>query len=1215
MTAQIGMPERLRNHLARMVGQEIDGFRVKEIIGSGNTAVTYGAVDRDYMPWALKVVTRDSYGARAPFREIARFAQTKDERFLVFPKRVGDWRLRLDTTLYEFVWFASRRVDGHTLQHFLRSDTQFSAKTEILRYMENLAVALEELERLGFHHGDLHDRNIMREVVGEGGTSPEVRYVVIDFSEAHPIAAPQEGISKDLECFGRHLRSFYDALKRRQDVTREDERVLSAITHIPGLVNGTSAESMAISKPQHVLARFREALECSHETPRKLRTPFESLSAENIANDALLADLCFTQMWWTPEIEKNTNLLLVGPRGCGKTMIFRRLRLKTKIAANKFSEIESDPYVAFYLPCESLFYMRFSDLSNADVFTNKDGLVLFFNMAVLAEVSSTLSLWPSSISTIPRSLAVAMSEHLREEIGELWNDLGFPSSLATFEEVTSCAEHVMRHIRRSIANAKVLVQRGSAAFVARLVEIVKRDAIVFSNRYLMFFLDDYTAERVPIVLQEALHPIVCQRSADLCFKISAHMFGSIYSSPRPLALDEGRNIEVVNLGAAYLKRNTRRAEGKLLLRILNERFKHCDGYHGTIQKWLGTTSFPGGRTLSWALHDRSTRPKVRYHGVECLMQLCTGDYSEMIRMVGEIFREGGIRPGSDVQRIDPRVQSRAIERVSQEYLSRVRHIRPDGGKLFSVVNSFGKLSKQMLYEHPLVGQGTDSKGRPRKEPYDLLDIYVDDFTRASGDAQEIWRRLQKASILVDIGIAASQRSAVADRATLRRIYCPAFKTTYTSSERLQLMKDQFEYFVDKPEEFCRSFLSRELLSKEQPGFWDEHAPEKPEAPVEEFQVLPKLPERKLERDFGRDAPRGWVETVAGLPEPTRLDTLKSERSTFDLYIGAFGFEDRTTAAIQRLVRRGVHADSAIMFDYDLYFPENEERRPAYERLLAELTSGKPYRPLLAAVGSADPAFTMRLASRTKTVGKAEKMQVLFDVSSVPALILAQTLRVLLGERCSLILLYSEAEEYFPTRAEWEASRDKPFDKWVVGPFAGVRYVAAPRVLQADDAGELPVSLILLPTANTERTNGVLAELDPADRVWIFGAPHDMERNAYRIEMAKSYAAPIMHLGDSWSVVDTFDYRRTLLALGGIYAQRRFSHRMVAMPHGSKMQSLGVSLFAAAHEVSLVFATPQEYNPQRYSRGCREVWAIPLGDTRDLAQAIRSGRVLSGQHSS
>ncbi len=1212
MTNQIPMPPSACRHLKNnMIGQEINGLRIKEVLGSGTTAVTYKVEDKYGIPWALKLVTCESYGDRAPFREIARFSQAEDERYLVFPKEVGDWSLPLRGKTYEFIWFKSRAVKGQTLKDFLASNTQFPAKAEILKYMENLTVALEELQHLGFSHGDLHDRNIMREVIGEGGLLPEICYVIIDFSEAHPIEATQEGLSKDLELFGQHLRSFYDAIHRKEALTREEEKVLSAIAHIPGILNGTASESMGISKASHILERFKEGLRSAEKTPRKLTTPFDSLSTENIANDALLADLCFIKMWWTSELEKNNNVLLIGPRGCGKTMIFRRLRLKTKIAAKKNSEIESDPYVGFHLPCESLFYMRFSDLSEVDIDNNKDALILYFNMAVLAEVTSTLSVLPDFLGPVSRNAIVTIGKLLKDEVEALWEELKFPSLVTNPDELTTCAENVMRNIRKSIAYGEAIHSRGSTDFVSRLVKIVKREISTLSGRYFIFFLDDYTEERVPIALQEALHPVVCQRSSDLCFKISAHMFGSIYSFPRPLALDEGRNIQVINLGTAYLKRNRRRVEGKLLLKILDERFKHCDGYEGTIEEWLGKTSYPGGRTLSRALRDKSIRSKVYYHGVECLMDICTGDYSEMIRMVGEIFREAGIGQNASVQRIPAATQHKAIYRVSMEYLSRIRHIRPDGQKLFDVVDSFGNLSKDLLYKHKPVSKGTNSKGHTRKEPYNLLTIYVDDFTRASHTARAVWERLQKASIFIDVGLATSQKSVVADRATLRRIYCPAFKTTLTSSSNLQLTKDRFEYLMDKPEEFCNSYLRRVADTSDQPTLWSEERGK--ESVEEEVTPVPTfLPDDNDKVDFVDKAPNQWVEAVNMLPDLSPLDKVIGTNSNFDLYIGAMGFEERTTEAAAALAQKGVRVQNAVLLEFGMYPEATERRWGKYEQIIRQLTSDKPHRPLNAPIDVPYPVFSERVRSLVQSLAKSEHPKILFDCTSCPSLILSTSLAVLLNYSCDLTILYSEAEEYFPTRSEWEDSDIKPPDMRVRGPFAGVKFVAKPPILQSGDIGERPLLLGLFPTFNTERTDGVLAELDPAVRIWLFGEPHNLSKNEYRIDMAKSFAAPVMYPGDTWSTLTTFDYRKTLLALAGIYSEYRFTHRLVVMPHGSKLQTLGVNLFATAHEVSMVFAMPQTYNPNRYSKGCTQIWAIPLGETGDLVKKLREHRALGNE---
>lgn len=545
------------------------------------------------------------------------------------PHEIGDWELDEFSQSIEFYWFKSELVEGQTLENFLKSDANFSVREEIGTFIDCITVALSELENIGYSHGDLHDRNIMRREIGKSGALPEIQYIVIDFSETHLTEEAQEGILDDIECFGQHLRAFFDNVKQRKTLSREDESVLKALRHIPGGLQGSASE---------LRDSYLSGLNFIEDPQDKLITPFDPVNAEYIVNEKLLTKLTFLTMAWVSDLQDNKNVLLIGPRGCGKTMVFKRLRLKTKIGAEKYAEIKKDTYVAFYLPCESLFFMRFSDLSDSSIIANRDALILFFNMAILAEVASTLKIFPKELGSISRQLPQHIYELLVANIDEYFTEQKYPGSVRSLQQIEDIAVDMLRQIRKdiSVGNTEKII--GNLTFITELKDIVKKGILDIKEKSFIFFLDDYTHERVPQKLQEILDPIVSQRTPDICFKISAHMFGCIYNNPRPLALDEGRNFSrIINLGTQYLKRNTRRAEGKTLLRILNSRFKNCDDYEGRIEEWLGTTSYQGDLTISKALRDEKIRKNFHYHGIKCLQDLCTGDYSEMIRMVGAIF--------------------------------------------------------------------------------------------------------------------------------------------------------------------------------------------------------------------------------------------------------------------------------------------------------------------------------------------------------------------------------------------------------------------------------------------------------------------------------------------------------------------------------------------------------------------------------------------------
>lgn len=1196
----------VRERLLRTQPRKIDRFRVIRLLGSKDTAITFEVADKNNARWTLKLLPRQNDSAWLANGEVTRFLGIRDKRFLVFPTRVGSWSLRLGKESHQLTWVQSPLIRGQNLMDYLASGKHFNARVEIQRCLEQLTVAITELDRIGCSHGNIHERNIVREVIGEDGALPEIYYRIIDFSQARPIKEPTIRRKSDLEGLGRVLQAFADALHRRDELTRDDEKVLGATQHIPGLVTGLTADGIGMNTVGLMLKTFQSNLLLAEEAPRKLRSPFDALNAEDIKNDALLIDLCFTGNSWTAELQSSGNVLLVGPRGCGKSMLFRRLRLKTKISAGKREELNKDDFVGFYLPCESLFFNRFADLTDSLVEQHQKALILFFNFAVTHEVVSTLAILPPEFLPSSGRLSEVLHSLMKEEMGLLWEEIGLPDKGSGLYELSDCTEKVMRYIRRGMSLGKGTEWLATTDYVWRLVETVKRQVPSIAGRLFIFFLDDYTEERVPLSLQKILHPIVAARSSELCFKVAAHMFGSIYSFPQHLPLDAGRNIKVINLGTEYLNRKRKKAEGKALVKIMDQRFKTSEDFGGTLEDWIGKTVYAGGKSLNRMLHDKATRSATKYHGINCLLELCTGDVSEMIRMVGEIFREAGISKETQPRLIEPAIQDKAIRNASREFLSRVRNIRPDGQRLFDVVDSFGKLSQQLLYERQLVGQGTDSKGRARRDPYDLLTIYVDDLTKALPLARRVWERLQRASIFFDIRIAPSQRAVIADRVTLRRIYCPAFATTLTSSEHIQLTKSQFERFMQEPESFCKDYFRKTVVDAQEGTLWDHESLN--EVTSQRTANTTSVAAVDNNQDFTAAASNRVKTEVNSLPELQPIETAIPQGRSFDIFIGAMGFEERTTSALRKLTTLNVTLGRALVLEFDLYADASEQRRDEYESLTAQLTSGHIYRPINAPMGTPDPLLPERLKASLLAAARGKKhLRVLFDCTSCPSRVLSKCLRVLLDLECELTVLYSEAESYYPTKQEWDSGVIKPTTNRIEGPFSGVRFVEKPPNLQSNDLGEAPVLLVLFPTFNTERTNGVLAEMDPAKRIWLIGEPHDKVTNNYRIEMAKAFAAPIMYPGDPWSMVTTFDYRETIKVLAGIYSKHRFNYRIVVMPHGSKMQTLGVNLFAAAHQLSMVFAMPKEYNPTRYSEGCRKVWTIELGNTARLLERLRYSR--------
>lgn len=83
---QIGMPIKVLKYMSvEMIGEKIADYTILSVIGEGNTAITYKVEDEYGAIWALKLVTLESYGERAPISEVSRFSRINDKRYLAPP--------------------------------------------------------------------------------------------------------------------------------------------------------------------------------------------------------------------------------------------------------------------------------------------------------------------------------------------------------------------------------------------------------------------------------------------------------------------------------------------------------------------------------------------------------------------------------------------------------------------------------------------------------------------------------------------------------------------------------------------------------------------------------------------------------------------------------------------------------------------------------------------------------------------------------------------------------------------------------------------------------------------------------------------------------------------------------------------------------------------------------------------------------------------------
>ena len=129
-----------------------------------------------------------------------------------------------------------------------------------------------------------------------------------------------------------------------------------------------------------------------HQGPvsQRLVHPFDFGNAEEVLDNNLLYTLSAKSFPWRDQIEASSHLLVIGPRGCGKTTVFRSMSFRCLADAGKADEVLGKPFVGLYISCNREFRLRFSALDPGILLGRENDIRHYFNLIVLREFTTSL---------------------------------------------------------------------------------------------------------------------------------------------------------------------------------------------------------------------------------------------------------------------------------------------------------------------------------------------------------------------------------------------------------------------------------------------------------------------------------------------------------------------------------------------------------------------------------------------------------------------------------------------------------------------------------------------------------------------------------------------------------------------------------------------------------------------------------------------------------
>ncbi|PXF60884.1 MAG: hypothetical protein C4B59_06865 [Candidatus Methanogaster sp.] len=371
------------------VGERFGDYEFIEEIGRGKRGVVYKAYNKSIDHYrACKIIPQKNLGSAweleitkvVKLEGIQRIAQYIDH----------DAKL-LDNTPYVCILW--EYIQGCNLRDFIRENPTAITLGIISAITDQIFKAFIAMKDRGISHNDLHEGNILI-YYDTGMIDPDIpRIKITDFGigGSHNELKPKDDY-RELARICYNLLNLIDPSNLDGKDRFFYDRFIVSIQK--RLLEANPTVGHFVQNPQELIKILRripdeyDTLEV--ERPKKLTHPFDYLRCEQIGNSFELLQLLYSQNFpGYNDLLRRNNTILTGPRGCGKTTIFRNLSLKTQLIAGKREGATGD-FIGIYYHCTDL-YFAFPYLKSELNDVKRQAIIHYFNLSILYEILDLLS--------------------------------------------------------------------------------------------------------------------------------------------------------------------------------------------------------------------------------------------------------------------------------------------------------------------------------------------------------------------------------------------------------------------------------------------------------------------------------------------------------------------------------------------------------------------------------------------------------------------------------------------------------------------------------------------------------------------------------------------------------------------------------------------------------------------------------------------------------
>lgn len=801
------------------IGQIIDGYTVEAPIKSGNVGSVYLARNANLDDTrAVKFIAKEKVDAKPTWeQEIRKVIRLKQTEGVVHYHRHDFMTINGNPYLY-IMW------------DYIPSDS-------LAEMMENAEITLQLLinvidralnvfyacTQLGMQHSDFHAGNILIQKPDLLSMNSEIRKVWITdfgygtFSSDTPPMDDYKGLARIIE---QALRKIdFHKLERSERFKYKALR-----DEFPKYLHEENfTEGEFVRNPQKLLETMYKLFEEPTSIASQTKAVGDYLSAELIGERYDEWNALFVPKFLASNELLDRNIcVLTGLRGCGKTMMFRRLSEPLVSILGKAGIQGEDSFVGFYLNARNI-AEAFPWLPSKKEDEARKQVLNYFHLRWTVEVLEWIK-----VEYTKKNDIVDIS-WLIEFLKKYLKDISLTSNSVNgmLDELIGLCYAKINESKLDDGYSEKEWFFSEYDYLESFFATISKHCAFAKGKAFYLFLDDYSTPMVTETTQLILNPVIFRRSPLAFFKISTESVESFSRSGlNKKALEEGADYKLIELGIESLSKSDEEIS-EIISAIFSKRIERNLYFKG---KGLNLRNILGKTDISFvdmAKMIRQNDKQTVYYGFDNFCNIWSSDIRELIKIFSEMVAQEGDASLSQKEEkgfnnceyiIDKKVQDHIFREAGGRFLHLLAvATNPAGAKsvtenqdqtnvygahLYDIVTAFQEIAYNSLKYKTSKNQETCPPKQARKIELVTANGSLDE------KAREYYRGLIRYGVFIQDYRAKSVRGTAATRLYIRSLLIPYCRITFSKRDCISLDWPEFNELLLSPNEFKGKYIKK-----------------------------------------------------------------------------------------------------------------------------------------------------------------------------------------------------------------------------------------------------------------------------------------------------------------------------------------------------------------------------------------------------------------------